>query len=261
VRLRFALPAQIGEAAPMKDTTACQDCPLRKLDRFRPFTESELSFVDRLKSGELAVGPGATVLEQGTSSTHVYTVLSGAGYRIKTLDDGRQQILNFVMPGDLIGLQAALFDAMDHEVQALTDMRLCVFQRTDLYALFREQPGLGYNVVWHAAREERMLDEHLVSVGRRTAKERIAHTLVFLHERAAQLGLLDADGTMDLRIRQRHLADALGLSVVHTNKTLKKLTAEGLVAWQGSRLRLLDEEGLRTIARYDAPTEARQPLI
>jgi len=245
----------------MHEMTPCADCPLRRRECFRPFAAGELDFVQRMKSGELAVEAGATVLEQGTSTTHIYTILEGVGYRQKTLDDGRQQILNFVMPGDLVGLQAALFDEMEHAVETLTAMRLCVFQRGDLYELFRRQPGLAYTVVWHAAREERMLDEHLVSVGRRTARERIAHTVVLLFERAGRLGLVDKGGVMDMPIRQRHLADALGLSVVHTNKTLKRLTGAGLMEWRGTRLRILDDAGLRALARYEAGPEAVQPLI
>jgi len=245
----------------MNNATRCQDCPLRQLPCFRSFGPGELDFVSALKSGELHVEAGATVLEQGTSSTHVFTVLAGIGYRQKTLDDGRQQILNFIMPGDLVGLQAALFQDMEHSIETLTDMTLCVFQRAHLPELFRKQPDLGYTVVWHAAREERMLDEQLVSIGRRTARERIAHAILTLHDKASRRGLADRAGVVALPIRQRQLADALGLSVVHTNKTLRHLTSAGHMRWRGGRLEVRDRAALAQIASYARNEDALLPLI
>ena len=129
------------------DTTNCADCPLRALPAFRPFSTAELAYVTRLKSGELTVEARATVLEQGLNSAHVFTVLSGWALREKTLEDGRRQVLSFVMPGDLIGLQATLFDEMEHSVVALGPLTLCVFQRADILRLFEDQPSLGYTVV------------------------------------------------------------------------------------------------------------------
>jgi len=150
---------------------------------------------------------------------------------------------------------------MDHSIEALTDMTLCVFQRSDMLKLFKDQPTLGYTVVWHAAREERMLDEHLVSVGRRTARERLAYVIVLLWDRAGQVGLAGKDGAVHLPIRQRHLADALGLSVVHTNKTLRRLTDANLLTWKGDTLLVTDRDALCSIARYDGAPAALHPLI
>lgn len=85
--------------------TPCRDCPLRPLPLFRPFKAEELAFVSHFKIGELAFGASATILAEGEQSEHLFTVLSGWGFRYKMLDDGRRQILNYVMPGDIVGLQ------------------------------------------------------------------------------------------------------------------------------------------------------------
>lgn len=228
---------------------------------FRSFSRTELDFVTRFKSGEMKVEGGATVLMSGTRSPHLFTVLSGWGYREKTLEDGRRSILNFVLPGDLVGLQSALFCEMNHSVEALTDMTLCVFQRSDIEALFRREPGLAFTVVWHAARAERILDEHLLSVGRRSAAERIAYLMVFLLERARGLDLVEPGGVIATPITQGHVADALGLSLVHTNKTVKRLAARQLVSWKPGRLTIRDEDGLRVLAAYDRGRTEALPLI
>ena len=83
------------------NNTSCADCPLQTRDEFRKFCPKELEFITRFKTGELSVDPGATILVEGSHSAHLFTVLSGWGFRYKTLEDGRRQILNFVMPGDL----------------------------------------------------------------------------------------------------------------------------------------------------------------
>ena len=143
----------------------CEQCPLRAMPSFRPFTSEELKFVSSFKSGELVAETGSSILMEGAHSAHLYTVLSGWAFRYKTLVDGRRQILNYLLPGDLVGLQGSVIGEMDHSVEALSPLVLCVFQRDRLDELFRNHPGLGFDVTWLAAREERMLDEHLLSLG------------------------------------------------------------------------------------------------
>jgi CRP-like cAMP-binding protein len=93
------------------------------------------------------------------------------------------------MPGDLIGLQGSIEGEMQHSIEMLSDSILCVFDRSRLLELYRKHPGLGYDITWLASREERMLDENLLSVGRRSAMERAAYLIAFIHERARCTGL------------------------------------------------------------------------
>ena len=158
--------------------SSVRSCPLRRLETFRPFTKEELAFVASFKTGEFTAEPRAMILQEGASSAHLYTVLSGWGFRYTLLPDGRRQILNFVLPGDLIGLQASVAREMKHSIEALTGMLLCVFQREKLWDLYEQHPGLAYDITWLAALEEQMLDRHLLSIGRRTALERMAYLLL-----------------------------------------------------------------------------------
>ena len=149
--------------------------------------KSELAFVSKFKKGELSVDKGATMLVEGSHSAHLYTVLFGLGFRYKLLADGRRQILNYLLPGDLIGLQGSLMGEMQHSVEALSPMLLCVFEREQLHTLYRNHPGLAFDITWIASREEQMLDENLLSIGRRTALERAAY-LICLHLGARRQG-------------------------------------------------------------------------
>jgi CRP-like cAMP-binding protein len=227
---------------------------------FRDFEPQELQFVSSFKTGELVAESGTTLLSEGSHSAHLYTLLSGWAFRYKTLPDGRRQILNYMLPGDLVGLQGSVIGEMQHSVEALSPLVLCVFQRDRLSELFRNHPGLGFDITWLAAQEERMLDDHLLSLGRRSAMERAAYLLAFLYHRGAAVGLTGSP-TLYLPITQMHVADTLGLSIVHTNKTLRKLADRGLIRWLDRSCEVIDVDGLMALAKWDGPVERRRPLI
>jgi CRP-like cAMP-binding protein len=120
------------------------------MPHFRAFSAEELAFVSKFKRGELVAETGATILAEGSHSAQLFTLLSGWAFRFKTLPDGRRQILNYCLPGDLIGLQGSVIGAMEHSVEALSPVVLCVFQRDGLGDLYRRQPGLSFDVTWLA---------------------------------------------------------------------------------------------------------------
>lgn len=230
------------------------------MTHFRPFSPEELKFVSSFKRGELVVEAGAMILAEGAHSAQLFTILSGWAFRFKTLEDGRRQILNYSLPGDLIGLQGSIIGAMEHSVEALSPVVLCVFQRDRMPDLFRNQPGLSFDITWLASREERMLDENLLSVGRRSALERAAYLVAFLYQRAAAVGLTGQKALL-IPITQQHVADTLGLSIVHTNKTLRKLVERKLIRWHDRACEVLDPRGLMELAAWEGLPETRRPLI
>jgi CRP/FNR family transcriptional regulator, anaerobic regulatory protein len=261
----ISLSAETGTmgAARLKvpKVTACAKCPWRDRAPFRTFTPEELGFIASFKSGESVQPAGATILVEGQESQQLYTLLTGWAFRYKALPDGRRQILNFAMPGDFLGLQTAMLDTMDHSVEALTDVVLCTFPRQKIWTLYNNHPGLAFDLTWIAAREERLLDENLLSVGRRSAMERLAHILLYVMRRARSLGLTETPTRLRLPFTQQHVADALGLSLVHTNKTLRKLAARGIVSWKDGVLDLADEAALARLAQFDEGKNVLRPLI
>ena len=238
----------------------CEACPIRKLKIFRQFNAEELAFVDRFKAGELNVDAGATILQEDASSAHLYTVLLGWAFRYKMLPDGRRQIVNFALPGDFIGLQASVFDKMSHSVEALTDVLLCVFPRDKLWELYEHHPSLSFDVTWLASREENILDQNLLSVGRRNALEKTAYLLLHLHARALEVGLATRN-RFSPPITQQHVADTLGMSLVHTNKTLKRLSDKKLIRWKNRQLDILNVAALQELAEWEDAGDRFRPLI
>ena len=240
--------------------TKCEQCPLRKMAHFRAFTPDELAFMKSFKTGELNVEPGATIFVEKSVNLNLYTVLEGSGFRYKMLKDGRRQILNFVLPGDLVGLEGTISGEVQHSVESLSAMTLCVFDRSRIDTLFRNHPALAYDLTWIACREERLLDENLLTIGRRNAVERVAYALSVLYHRAKQVGLAPG-GKMEIPLTQTHLADALGLSLVHTNKTIRKLQMLGAIKWLGSGVQVRDAVLLARTGGWPAPPETGRPFL
>lgn len=149
---------------------------------------------------------------------------------------------------------------------ALTPSRMshCVcFSLSKLWDLYRDHSSLAYSVTWLAAREESNVDENLLSTGRRNASERIAALLFHLHRRATWLGLANPvdGGSIAFPLTQSHIADALGLSLIHTNRSLRKLHRAGLHHIEAGRLTILNPKALERLSEYyDQPTR-QVPLI
>lgn len=238
----------------------CAACPLRRHPLYADFSAEEIAFMRGFKVGEERVLPGAVVLSQGESSSVLYTVLEGFGTRSILLENGRRQVINFVFPGDFLGLQAALMGEMQHTVEASTPMRLCVFRRNRLWELFRDRPDRAFDMTWIGAIEEHFLGETIASLGQRTAVERMAWALARIWRRLSAMGLCQ-NGQVPLPFRQSELADALGLSVVHTSRTLGALRTLNLIRWSQHRLQVLDEGALLALAGLSAETELKRPLM
>lgn len=254
--LNYDIAGKVFEMTP----TGCSNCPLRKRSLFVEFTKDELVFMEKLKTGELKVDAGTTILMEGSNSPQLFTVLRGVGVRYKTLENGRRQVINFLMPGDFVGLQAGIMGEMKHSVEATTRMTLCVFRREDLWNVFRAQPARAYDVTWIAAAEEHFLGESIATLGQRTAEQRMAWAMLMLDRRLRAVGL-GKNGSVPLPFKQQDLADALGLSLVHTNKTLANLRKRQIVNWSGGRLSIKDNRKLAEIAMVEDEELPRRPLM
>ncbi|RYI28638.1 MAG: Crp/Fnr family transcriptional regulator [Acetobacteraceae bacterium] len=244
----------------MSPVTDCLDCRLRCMPLFVPMSDKELAFMRRFKSGEVTVPVGREVMAQGERSPMLQTVLSGLGVRSTLLEDGRRQVINFVFPGDLLGLQSGLMGESRHSVTAMTEMTLCTFPRGQVWDLFVDQPERAYDLTWIAAVGEHFLGETVATLGQRDAMERVAWALVRIWRRLVAVGL-KKDGSVPFPFRQQDLADALGLSIVHTNRRIVALRQAGLIDISNRRLAIHDIEQLSLIAHTEMKKEDVRPIL
>ncbi len=238
----------------------CAQCPLRQMPLFVPLTGDELAFMRRFKQRETTFRRNEMVLFEGQRSPALYTVLSGMGTRSVLLKDGRRQVINFVFPGDFIGLQSGLMGEMKHSVTATSDMVLCTFDRARLWEIFQSQAERAYDLTWIAAVEEHFLGETIATLGQRDALERLCWAMLRIWRRLSAVGLL-RDGTVPLPFRQQDFAEALGLSLVHTNKTVATIRRLGLAQWQAGRLAVPDTRQLAAAAGVADEYEEKRPIL
>lgn len=222
----------------------------RKLSAFVRLSEMDLAALGDLHRRRRKFAPGVEMIYQGQSGQAAYVVASGWACSYKVLSGGARQIVDFQLPGDFIGLRSVLFRTSDHNVEPITPVLASEVTQRDLLNAFSATPRLAAAVLWAASRDEAMVVEHLVDLGRRSAAERTAHFLLELNARLRLVGLADRTG-FACPLSQYLLADALGLSAVHVNRVLRELREEGLVTFQKGQVTFDDFGRLVAFASFD----------
>lgn len=187
--------------------------------------------------------PRRELLSEGQEITETLLVLSGWAARVRTLEDGRRQIINFLLPGDLVG-------SCEHErplalstIIAVTQVDACVAPGAGVSPALARAYGLS------RAYEEKHLLAHVTRLGRYDAREKIADFLLELLDRLELAGLA-ADGRYLMPITQEVMADALGLTSVHVNRMVQTLRRDEAVIWKGRELHIRNPAALaRSIGR------------
>lgn len=172
-----------------------------------------------------------------------FFLVSGWACLARSLRDGRRQILAFLLPGEGVGFDLLTRNQASVEVVALTPLKV----RHARHALPTLSDRLNRAFAGAAAARQSRLLDHIVRLGRQTAYERTAHVLLELHDRLLEIGEARPDG-FHLPVKQEILADALGLSLVHVNRTLQQLRRDRLIDVRGAQVTILDRPALAAAA-------------
>jgi CRP-like cAMP-binding protein len=221
-----------------------------KLGAFVALSTEEMSALDKLHARRKFFPAGRDIVHQGQVNQSAYILASGWVCSYKLLSGGARQIVDFQIPGDFLGLRSVLFRTADHNIEPVTKVEASEVLAVDLLETFSKTPRLATAVLWAASRDEAMVVEHLVGIGRRDAKERTAHFLLELGARLKLVGLGSAQGYA-CPLSQYLLADALGLSAVHVNRVLRELREDGLATFQNGQVEIHDLDGLMRLADFD----------
>ncbi len=189
-------------------------------------------------------------MHEGQTNHAAYILASGWVCSYKLLPGGSRQIVDFQIPGDFLGLRSVLFRTADHSIEPITRIEASEVLAPELLDAFNTTPRLAAAVLWAASRDEAMVVEHLVGIGRRDARERTAHFLLELGARLKLVGLATTEGYA-CPLSQYLLADALGLSAVHVNRVLRELREAGLMTFQHGAVTFQDFKGLVKLADFD----------
>lgn len=242
--------------------TAIELSPLtRKLSAFVALSEVELAVLEKLHQRRRTFVPGRDLVQQGQSKQAAYILASGWVCSYKIQPDGTRQIVDFQVPGDFLGLRGLLLRTSDHSFEPVTEIQAAEVLASDLLDAFANTPRLATAVLWAASRDEALVVEHLVGIGRRDADARMAHFLLEMGARLALVGIGSTKGYA-CPLTQYHLADALGLSAIHVNRVLRLLRERGLVTFRTGQVTFHDHAALVDLAEFDpAYLDQSGPLL
>lgn len=192
----------------------------------------------------------AYLVREGQIATECQLIFSGFAFRQKLLRDGRRQIISFHIPTEFVDLQNSLLGIADHNVQSLNRCEAAIFPRQALVEIAAERPAIRLAMWIDTLIDSSIFREWVVNVGRRDSRTRIAHLLCELALRLESIGLGNS-GHFDFPVTQEQLADATGLTAVHTNRTLQSLRRDGLIQLGARSLTVLDWDRLREVADFD----------
>ena len=212
-------------------------CPLiRKLGQFTRLSGDDKRVLERAAGERVRqIGAHEDILREGERPRAINLVLSGWAYRYKQLEDGRRQVVSFFLPGDICDVNVFILREMDHSIGTITAVSIADFSREFFNKVAAEHPRIVTAFWWETLVNAAIQREWTMSLGQRTALERIAHLLCEIWLRLRLAGLTQGD-SCDFPLTQGDLADATGLSKVHVNRTLQELRADGLIVLKGKTL-------------------------
>ena len=225
------------------------DRTIRKFERRAKLSDSDREALLGLPYRMSTAEPGRYIVREGAATDHSVLVVSGMAFRHKISLAGARQILSFHIPGDFVDLEGSLLKVADHNVQALTRCELAFVPTVALKKLFDAHPQVALAMWIDTLIDASIFREWILNVGRRDARERIAHIFCELARRFEAAGMGSTEG-YELPMTQEHLADAAGLTAVHVNRTLRAMDRDGLINRQRRFIFIPDWERSRDVAGF-----------
>lgn len=222
----------------------------RRLSQLVPLSPDEIAILRDLQSTTRTVQRHRDIITEGRHHGSLFIILEGNGIRYRILHDGRRQIVNIVLPGDIIGILGPFIESTLYSTKALTEMTVSVVTFSRVNALYAAHPRLITKLFWWFSCESAIYAEHLVDLGRRTALERVAHFLLELLTRLQSVGLAQ-DQSYKIPLTQELIADVLGLSIPHVNRVLRRLREDQLVVVEDQRVTIKDVDSLSELADFE----------
>ena len=223
---------------------------IRKLESIATLTAEEKRAVEHLPFHGRTLGAHQDILREKDRPAQCCLIVDGWACRYKILVEGRRQIMSFHIPGDVPDLESLHLRVMDHSIATLTPCTVAIIPHENMRDLALRFPGVGSALWRDTLVDAAIFREWMTSNGRRSAFGRVAHLFCELYLKLEAVGLADAH-RCELPITQVELADALGLTSVHVNRTLQAMRSQGLITWREKTLVIEDWRALSAAGEFD----------
>lgn len=213
-------------------------------------SDEEIAFFDGIQNNQVAYSRGEEIIAEGDEMKYTMSVLDGWVISYRVTSAGRRQIVALYLPGDFIGLHINFLKTSIVSLTALTNVKLSMIEPMRIIEVHQRFPILASGLDWSASRNTNILIEHNISLGARTAEEKILHLYLELWCRLMLVAEADSEG-FEMRLTQEQTGDLLGLSTVHVNKTLKVLVDKGLLKVDQRQVRFPNFREAIRLADFD----------
>ncbi|MBL7004407.1 MAG: Crp/Fnr family transcriptional regulator [Gammaproteobacteria bacterium] len=234
-----------------KKRTKCSDCAIRRLSLFKELSKIELDDKDAIHSAQYKIQAKKILYKEGSIPEDIYTIYHGWVLQYKALSNGKRQVLKVALPGDLVGFQTDANGALTHTSMTLSNTILCALPISSVRDSFKEYPALADRMTQMHARDMSICQNHLIGVGQKSAEERIAYLCMEIYSRVKMIHEETVDNNIEFPLTQEEIGDAVGLTQIHVNRTLKSLREKGLLEIKGKRLYILNKAGLKDLGSFD----------
>ena len=237
--------------------TECKECPIRKMALFRDVPEDELGWMQEFRDSQYLLPARDVLYREGDTAYTLYTLFDGWMILFKILDNGKRQILRFLLPGDFFGFQVSGVGPTGvrmHGSQALMESTLCAFPVTRFRSMMEKQPRLAITLAEMEIHDMNLCQNHQIGTAHDNAQQHIAFLLLELFHRVRkqiQNGYDRKTNSIIFPLTREDIGDAISLTHVHVNSILKEMEREELILYQNKRLSILNEEALMEIGEFD----------
>jgi CRP-like cAMP-binding protein len=233
----------------MADKRSPLELLVRKLGQHSVLDQRDREAILALPYTTRTLEPSAYTVREGDPPQSCAVLLSGFAFRQKVTADGARQIVALHIPGEALDFQHLFLDVADHSVQMLTRAELAFITRAALHELMQARPAVRQAILVAILIEASIFREWVLNVGRRDARSRMAHLLCEFAVRLEAQGLA-TEYRYELPMTQEQLADAVGLTPVHVNRTLKSLEADGLITRNRRQVSFPNWQRMREVADF-----------
>ncbi|QKJ64388.1 Crp/Fnr family transcriptional regulator [Flavobacterium sp. M31R6] len=222
----------------------CEQCIVREFSSLKALNKDELIKIAECKTSK-TIKKGETIFAEGENVNGIFCVKDGICKMTKLSPNGKDQIVKLVTKGELLGQRSMISDEPANlSAIALEDMQVCFIPKTEILGFFDKNNQFSMNVMKTICGDLKLADDHMVNMAQKSVKERLAETLIYLHETFG----INTDKTLKVQLSRDELASMIGTATESCIRLLSDFNKLGLIELVGKKIVLKDINKLKKIA-------------
>lgn len=222
----------------------CEQCIVRQFSSIKALTKDELLKMAECKTS-YTIKKGEPIFEEGETTNGIYCVKDGVCKLSKLSDNGKDQIVKLVKPGELLGQRSMISDEPTNlSAVALEDMEVCFIPKSEVLQFFNENNQFSMNVMRTICDDLKEADDHMVNMAQKTVRQRLVETLIYLEETFGK----NEDGSLRIQLSREELAGMIGTATESCIRLLSELNKSNYIELVGKKIKLIDKNKLKRIS-------------